>query len=415
MDSDLHQHHHHQHLNFHNHQLQSQQQNTMNSNNSSGLTRYRSAPSSYFADLISSGIYGDDDNDPFFNPVSRVSNNQQSSDDFLNQISGGGGGFDDHNNQSHNQFIAAAAAAADSSSVVKQEQEVIYSESQQQQHFVYQNQNQFQSETTTDHNIQQPSSTVDNSTIPGNLLRQSSSPAGFFAHLDIDNNGYSVMRSMDDYRATGRGNVSNPLLSSTKRMKKEMGFSSGSLSSSGTLPRINEGKVMEMKSTRDDGGFGSHSWDDSDILSDSFLKELGVVEGGQNKLSSLINPSENQNDVGRIRAPTTLVHHLSLPASTAELDKLLQFQDSVPLRSRAKRGCATHPRSIAERVRRTRISERMRKLQDLVPNMDKQTNTADMLDLAVDYIKELQKEAETLTDHHAKCTCPHKQKLATQV
>nr|GMD93199.1 transcription factor bHLH130-like [Ipomoea batatas] len=31
--------------------------------------------------------------------------------------------------------------------------------------------------------------------------------------------------------------------------------------------------------------------------------------------------------------------------------------------------CATHPRSIAKRVRRTRISERMRKLQELVQNM----------------------------------------------
>ncbi|KAL9281155.1 Transcription factor bHLH80 [Arabidopsis thaliana] len=29
------------------------------------------------------------------------------------------------------------------------------------------------------------------------------------------------------------------------------------------------------------------------------------------------------------------------------------FEDSVPCRVRAKRGCATHPRSIAERVRRT--------------------------------------------------------------
>jgi len=47
------------------------------------------------------------------------------------------------------------------------------------------------------------------------------------------------------------------------------------------------------------------------------------------------------------------------------------FEDSVPCRVRAKRGCATHPRSIAERVRRTRISDRIRKLQELVPNMDK--------------------------------------------
>ncbi|MFQ6650286.1 hypothetical protein Gotur_023271, partial [Gossypium turneri] len=52
-----------------------------------------------------------------------------------------------------------------------------------------------------------------------------------------------------------------------------------------------------------------------------------------------------------------------------DMEKLLE--DSVPCRVRAKRGCATHPRSIAERVRRTRISDRIRKLQELVPNMDK--------------------------------------------
>lgn len=98
----------------------------------------------------------------------------------------------------------------------------------------------------------------------------------------------------------------------------------------------------------------------------------------------------------------------------AAIEKFLQFQDAVPCKIRAKRGCATHPRSIAERVRtvpytrahlspprarhgmawrgvardpfpsipelkivsrlqvrRTRISERIRKLQELVPNMEK--------------------------------------------
>ncbi|KAL8172563.1 hypothetical protein V2J09_024367 [Rumex salicifolius] len=77
-----------------------------------------------------------------------------------------------------------------------------------------------------------------------------------------------------------------------------------------------------------------------------------------------------------------------------EMDKLLE--DSVPCRLRAKRGCATHPRSIAERVRRTRISDRIRKLQELVPNMDKQTNTADMLEEAVEYVKRLQEQIEVL-------------------
>ncbi|GLT71350.1 hypothetical protein SLA2020_433780 [Shorea laevis] len=33
----------------------------------------------------------------------------------------------------------------------------------------------------------------------------------------------------------------------------------------------------------------------------------------------------------------------------------------------------------------------MRKLQDLLPDLDKQTNTADMLDMAVEYIKDQSK------------------------
>lgn len=55
---------------------------------------------------------------------------------------------------------------------------------------------------------------------------------------------------------------------------------------------------------------------------------------------------DDQNNECLARPPLPLSHHLSLPTSTME--KLLQ--DSVHLNVRAKRGCATHPRSIAERV-----------------------------------------------------------------
>ncbi|XLS94188.1 hypothetical protein HN51_070196, partial [Arachis hypogaea] len=44
--------------------------------------------------------------------------------------------------------------------------------------------------------------------------------------------------------------------------------------------------------------------------------------------------------------------------------------------------------------RKTRISARIKKLQDLFPKSDEQTSTADMLDLAVDYIKGLQKTSQ---------------------
>ncbi|EEE57326.1 hypothetical protein OsJ_07428 [Oryza sativa Japonica Group] len=90
----------------------------------------------------------------------------------------------------------------------------------------------------------------------------------------------------------------------------------------------------------------------------------------------------------------------------AGMDRYLQLQhDQVPFKVRAKRGCATHPRSIAERERRTRISEKLRKLQELVPNMDKQTSTADMLDLAVEHIKGLQSQLQALKHEQEKCTC----------
>lgn len=49
-----------------------------------------------------------------------------------------------------------------------------------------------------------------------------------------------------------------------------------------------------------------------------------------------------------------LTHHLSLPSSSTKMttmEKFFHTQGSVPCKIRAKRGFATHPRSIAERVR----------------------------------------------------------------
>lgn len=109
------------------------------------------------------------------------------------------------------------------------------------------------------------------------------------------------------------------------------------------------------------------------------------------------DPSSPQSKLGLIR-------HSSLPARsrpfspTLEVDDLAEFSGTVPCKTRANRGFATHPRSIAERVRRTKISERMKKLQDLVPNMDRQTNTADMLDEAVEYVKHLQTQVQELSN-----------------
>lgn len=70
------------------------------------------------------------------------------------------------------------------------------------------------------------------------------------------------------------------------------------------------------------------------------------------------------------QSPPLVSDGLSPPGSCFE-DTDGAVVDSVLCRARAKRGHATHPRSIAERVRRTKISDRIKKLQDLVPNLDK--------------------------------------------
>jgi hypothetical protein len=54
----------------------------------------------------------------------------------------------------------------------------------------------------------------------------------------------------------------------------------------------------------------------------------------------------------------------------------------------------------------------MRKLQDLVPNMDKQTNTSDMLDETVEYVRSLQMKVKELTDTVAQLKAAEQQKMS---
>ncbi|CAO2207420.1 unnamed protein product [Urochloa humidicola] len=64
---------------------------------------------------------------------------------------------------------------------------------------------------------------------------------------------------------------------------------------------------------------------------------------------------------------------------------------------RARRGQATDSHSLAERVRRERISERMRMLQALVPGCDKVTGKALILDEIINYVQSLQNQVEFLS------------------
>ncbi|OMP04759.1 hypothetical protein COLO4_09334 [Corchorus olitorius] len=64
---------------------------------------------------------------------------------------------------------------------------------------------------------------------------------------------------------------------------------------------------------------------------------------------------------------------------------------------RARRGQATDSHSLAERVRREKINEKMRCLQDLVPGCHKTMGMAVMLDEIINYVHSLQNQVEFLS------------------
>ncbi|CAG7904543.1 hypothetical protein IGI04_028789 [Brassica rapa subsp. trilocularis] len=64
---------------------------------------------------------------------------------------------------------------------------------------------------------------------------------------------------------------------------------------------------------------------------------------------------------------------------------------------RAKRGQATDSHSLAERVRRGKINERLKCLQDIVPGCYKAMGMATMLDEIINYVQSLQNQVEFLS------------------
>ncbi|KAL0308657.1 UNVERIFIED_CONTAM: Transcription factor [Sesamum radiatum] len=350
--------------------------------NQGGLARYRSAPSSFLAALLDSTT----DN----------SSSGDESDAFFSALMDGPGDPNQKNNENQMQFSMKQEVGSD-----------------------------LEAEPRSGENGQMAgyggggavvgSYSVGNGNRSNcsNLFRQSSSPAGFF-------NGFGVMGEVGNYRVHNQAEAG----SSASGLSNHMNYSSCPSSSSMFMPSIpeTENESIGRRSTENgrlrngnsaNGGEYEHepslhhdSWNEP-----SFSNSLKRDRDGHPKMYSNFSGSEDPNGETRKKSPG--YHHLSLPRTTSEMvaaENYLQFSQDTTARCqvRAKRGCATHPRSIAERVRRTRISEKMKKLQDLFPNMDKQTNTAEMLELAVEYIKNLQKQVQTLTDTRAKCVCSSK-------
>ncbi|XVF15536.1 hypothetical protein REPUB_Repub09cG0162500 [Reevesia pubescens] len=71
-------------------------------------------------------------------------------------------------------------------------------------------------------------------------------------------------------------------------------------------------------------------------------------------------------------------------------------QKPAPSRSSSKRSRAAEVHNLSEKRRRSRINEKMKALQNLIPNSNK-TDKASMLDEAIEYLKQLQLQVQMLS------------------
>lgn len=125
------------------------------------------------------------------------------------------------------------------------------------------------------------------------------------------------------------------------------------------------------------------------------LKAVGEVENKDKRIKigaedgeSKITGNPNNNKENCVAEDTS---------NSKENSKVSDVQKTDYIHVRARRGQATDSHSLAERVRREKISERMKYLQDLVPGCNKITGKAGMLDEIINYVQSLQKQVEFLS------------------
>uniref|UniRef100_A0A453G455 Uncharacterized protein n=1 Tax=Aegilops tauschii subsp. strangulata TaxID=200361 RepID=A0A453G455_AEGTS len=198
---------------------------------------------------------------------------------------------------------------------------------------------------------------------PG-LLRHSSSPAGLLSRLMADPHGNGGMggtrgggmgSGYAHSHSQGGGNV-DAMAAQQRRLSSQWSFSR----QQDMMPHIAEmGMAMptpmppaadagESIGTGHGGGssdlsrsFSMSSWDDTNS------NIIFSAPGGGGKKAKLMA----DGDDGMVTSFSNIDSQFGSSLDMPGMDDYLQLQqDSVACRVRAKRGCATHPRSIAERV-----------------------------------------------------------------
>lgn len=122
-------------------------------------------------------------------------------------------------------------------------------------------------------------------------------------------------------------------------------------------------------------------------------------EESKEKRSKTVHPDTEEKEVVMAKTEQSNSDNSvdSSPKPARANPKPLENQKQDYIHVRARRGQATDSHSLAERVRREKISARMKYLQDLVPGCNKVTGRAVMLDEIINYVQSLQRQVEFLS------------------
>ncbi|CAI0377431.1 unnamed protein product [Linum tenue] len=123
--------------------------------------------------------------------------------------------------------------------------------------------------------------------------------------------------------------------------------------------------------------------------------KAGCGDGGDKKSSVSSSSSSSKNKNKSVKKENSGGDSSSKENNSSKVTHEVQKTDYIHVR--ARRGQATDSHSLAERVRREKISERMKYLQDLVPGCNKITGKAGMLDEIINYVQSLQRQVEFLS------------------
>lgn len=138
----------------------------------------------------------------------------------------------------------------------------------------------------------------------------------------------------------------------------------------------------------------SNPTSNTQVSDESYTKKRKAISVGKMEESSMSPPPSDDHKKKPIKKSKS-------DSNSAEKGKEVNSVNSPPkqdfIHVRARRGQATDSHSLAERVRREKISERMRFLQNLVPGCNKVTGKAVMLDEIINYVQSLQQQVEFLS------------------